>query len=154
MDEFVFELDVRCSCEGYLTLYLRVGCRSLTRKEGALPGCCKAAPSVLGKTNIIIGSELLRFSMIEYRCCSPCWFCLQTCCRTGPPGYIGWRDGTTTLCQSQLCSWSMCWWQSVKVLFIDPVTCWTCSWSMCCWQSMQVLSIDPVTCWTCSWSMY
>ncbi len=29
-----------------LTLYLRVGCRSLTRREGAPPGCCKAAPSV------------------------------------------------------------------------------------------------------------
>ncbi len=22
--------------------------------------------------------------------------------RTGPPGYIGWRAGTTTLCQSRL----------------------------------------------------
>jgi hypothetical protein len=57
---------------GCLTLYLRVGCRSLSRKEGAPPGCCTAAPSVLGKTNIIrqylISSELFIFSMKEYPC--------------------------------------------------------------------------------------
>ncbi len=50
MDKLVFELDGSEPVIGCLTLYLRAGCRSLTRREGALPGCCKAAPSVRQNT--------------------------------------------------------------------------------------------------------
>jgi hypothetical protein len=49
----------------------------------------------------------LDYEFLEAQFLVPDWgdevdYGIGLCCRTGPPGYKGWRDGTTTLCKSRL----------------------------------------------------